>query len=387
MTSSTLTASLPPTTASTNSKKILQELVGHADIEFNGSHPLDIQINDERFYRRVLRDGTLGFGEAYMDGWWDAEQIDETVHRLLRSDLQDQLKNPKALLSYIGAVLINKARPSKAFEIGEKHYDLGNNLFEVMLDARMVYTCGYWKNARTLDEAQEAKLDLVCRKVGLKPGDRVLDIGCGWGSFLKFAAENYGVTGVGITVSTEQVGLAEENLAGLPLEIRLQDYRALNGEEKFDHVVSLGMFEHVGYKNYPLYMDVVDRNLKDDGFFLLHTIGIRHSSKSTDPWIDKYIFPNSMLPSILQIGKASEKRFVMEDLHNFSSDYDRTLMAWYENFKNGWDALKSDYNERFYRMWKYFLLSCAGSFRARNTQLWQIVFSKKGVPGGYESIR
>ncbi len=387
MTTSPLAASPPPTTALKRGNKILQELIRCADIEINGPRPFDIQINDKRFYRRVLRDGSLGFGEAYMDGWWDAEQLDETVHRLLRSDLQDQLKNPKTFFSLVGAVLINKARPSKAFEVGEKHYDLGNNLFKVMLDARMVYTCGYWKNGGTLDEAQEAKLDLVCQKVGLKPGDRVLDIGCGWGSFLKFAAENYGVTGVGITVSTEQVGLATDNLAGLPVEIRLQDYRALNGEEKYDHVVSLGMFEHVGYKNYPLFMDVVDRNLKDDGLFLLHTIGNTRSSKSTDPWLDKYIFPNSLLPSIRQIGGAIEKHFIMEDWHNFSADYDRTLMAWYENFENGWIALKADYDDRFYRMWKYYLLSCAGVFRSRTGQLWQIVFSKKGVPGGYASVR
>jgi cyclopropane-fatty-acyl-phospholipid synthase len=250
-----------------------------------------------------------------------------------------------------------------------------------MLDKRMVYTCGYWKDAKTLDEAQEAKLDLTCKKLNLKPGMKVLDIGCGWGSFAKYAAEKYKVKVVGITVSKEQAVLAKALCKGLPIEIRLQDYRDLN--EKFDRIVSLGMFEHVGYKNYKTYMKVVHRCLKDDGLFLLHTIGGNKSVKSTDPWIDKYIFPNSMLPSIKQMGDAIEDYFVMEDWHNFSADYDKTLMAWYNNFENSWNKLKDDYDERFHRMWRYYLLACAGTFRARKSQLWQIVLSKDGIKEGY----
>lgn len=249
----------------------------------------------------------------------------------------------------------------------------------------MVYTCGYWKNAKDLDEAQEAKLDLVCRKIGLASGQRVLDIGCGWGSFAKFAAENYGAQVVGITVSKEQVRLAQERCAGWPVEIRLQDYRAMR--ETFDRVISLGMFEHVGYKNYRTYFEVARRCLKEDGLFLLHTIGGNVSAKSTDPWIDKYIFPNSMIPSAAQIAKAAEGLFVMEDWHNFGADYDKTLLAWYQNVESHWLELSTRYDERFHRMWRYYLLSCAGSFRVRVNQLWQIVYSKQGVQGGYTAIR
>jgi cyclopropane-fatty-acyl-phospholipid synthase len=387
MTTSALRTSETESRISRRARTLIQELVRQADIEFNGSRPWDIQIADRRFYSRVLRDGTLGFGESYMDRWWSSDRLDETVHRLLRSRLDSRLRDPMSFLTLLGAVLINKARPSKAYVIGERHYDLGNRLFRIMLDSRMVYTCGYWKNAGTLDEAQEAKLDLICRKIGLKRGDRVLDIGCGWGSFLKFAAENYGATGVGVTVSKEQVDLAREDLAGLPVEIRLQDYREIKDQEKFDHIVSLGMFEHVGPRNYRVFMHVVDRNLKDGGLFLLHTIGNVRSTRVTDPWIEKYIFPNSVLPSVRQIALASEKIFVMEDWHNFGVDYDRTLMAWYDNFVKGWNELREFYDERFFRMWKYFLLSCAGTFRARKCQLWQIVFSRQGVHGGYASIR
>lgn len=251
----------------------------------------------------------------------------------------------------------------------------------------MTYTCGYWKDAKTLDEAQEAKLDLVCRKIGLKKGDRVLDIGCGWGSFAQYAAEKYGASVVGVTVSKEQVALGSERVKGLPVEIRLQDYRAIS-DGPYDHIVSLGMFEHVGHKNYRTYMKKVHELLKDGGLFLLHTIGSNQLTPISDPWIDRYIFPNGMLPSVQQLGASIEKLFVMEDWHNFGADYDKTLMNWYLNFEKAWSSLKEKYGERFCRMWRYYLLFTAGAFRSRqNNQLWQIVLSKNGVPGGYQSIR
>jgi cyclopropane-fatty-acyl-phospholipid synthase len=369
-------------------KNLLVPLAQKAGVEVNGPNPWDLQIHDDRIFNRIMREGSIGFGEGYMDGWWDTKDLPELINRVMKMNIEELVnRNVLLLLQFVGAVLINKANPRRAFEVGEKHYDAGNELYQVMLDSRMVYTCGYWKDATTLDEAQEAKLDLVCKKIGLKKGDRVLDIGCGWGSFLKFAAEKYGARGVGVTVSKEQMDLAKKNVEGYDVEIRMQDYRAINETEKFDHIISLGMFEHVGYNNYRDFFKVAHKNLKDDGLFLLHTIGNNKSVHTTDPWIEKYIFPNSMLPSIAQIGKAHEKLFVMEDWHNFSAYYEKTLQAWFNNFDAGWSKLKANYDDRFYRMWKFYLLSCAGLFRARKAQLWQIVFSKKGVPGGYQSIR
>jgi len=321
-----------------------------------------------------------------MDGWWDAPILDQFFYKVLGAHLDQKFHLTTAfILSVAKAHIFNLQSGSRAFVVGEEHYDLGNDLYEAMLDKRMVYTCGYWKDAKTLDEAQEAKLDLVCKKIGLKKGDRILDIGCGWGSFAKYAAEKYEASVVGITVSKEQAVLARERCSGLPVEIRVQDYRDV--DEEFDHIVSLGMFEHVGVKNYRTYFEVARRCLKDGGLFLLHTIGGNVSGHSTDPWIEKYIFPGGMLPSVAQIGKASEKLFVMEDWHNFGADYDKTLMAWFANFDSAWPTLKEKYGDRFYRMWKYYLLSCAGGFRARDFSLWQIVLSKEGVEGGYKSIR
>ena len=265
--------------------------------------------------------------------------------------------------------------------MGEEHYDLGNDIYEKMLDPRMVYTCGYWRNASDLAKAQEDKLELVCRKLDLKPGMRVLDIGCGWGSFAGYAAEKYGVSVVGVTVSREQASLAIERCAGLDVEFRLQDYRDIN--EQFDAIVSLGMFEHVGHKNYRTYMEVLERSMKPESYALLHTIGKNVSAPGVDPWISRYIFPNGEIPSLKQITDAMEPRLIVEDLHNFGPDYDRTLMAWYQNFEAGWSSLKDNYSERFYRMWTYYLRICAGAFRARDLQLWQLVISKGNTVSAY----
>lgn len=364
----------------------IEDLLKGRDIQINGDRPWDLQVHDERFYGRVLAEGSLGFGESYMEGWWDSDRIDELITRLIRPDIREDLKPSFALIwDAIRARLLNLQSKHRAFHIGEAHYDAGNDLYRAMLDKRLTYTCGYWKNAATLDDAQEAKLDLVCRKIGLKPGDRVLDIGCGWGSFAKFAAERYGASVLGVTVSKEQVELGRRLCQGLPVELRLQDYRDVN--EQFDHVVSLGMFEHVGYKNHRTFFEIARRCLKENGLLLLHTIGNDKSSKITDPWINKYIFPNSLIPSVAQVATAVNGLFVMEDWHNFGPDYDRTLMEWYANVERHWDDLSHHYDDRFHRMWRYYLLSCAASFRVRQNQLWQIVFSKQGLVGGYEPVR
>jgi cyclopropane-fatty-acyl-phospholipid synthase len=363
-----------------------QKLLSLAGIKINGNNPWDIRVQNEQFHQRVLAQGSLGLGESYMDGWWDCEALDEFFFRVIRAQIQNKIrKNWLLLYQVLLARALNMQSRKRAFQIGEKHYDLGNELFVNMLDRRMAYSCGYWKDAQTLDIAQENKLELICRKLGLQPGMKILDIGCGWGSFVKYAAEKYKVEAVGITVSREQVELGRTLCAGLPVEIRFQDYRDVN--EKFDRIASVGMIEHVGYKNHRTYMEAVRRCLEDDGLFLLHTIGGNKSVTSLDAWMNRYIFPNGMLPSIKQLGQAIEGLFVMEDWHNFSADYDRTLMAWHGNLEQHWDKLKSNYDERFHRMWRYYLLSCAGAFRARGNQLWQIVLSPNGLIGGYKSVR
>lgn len=226
-------------------RSIVESLLRGTGITMNGSNAYDPQIHNDNFYTRVLQEGSLGLGESYMEGWWDCESPDQFFHKLLAVDIGTQIgSNWRFVLGFGRSSLLNAGRQSRAFEIAEPHYDLGNDLFKAMLDKRMTYSCGYWKDARDLNAAQEAKLELVCQNISLERGHTVLDIGSGWGSFVGYAAERYGVKAIGVTVSREQMALAQELYKNFPVETRLQDYRDVTGA--FDRVVSLGMFEHVG---------------------------------------------------------------------------------------------------------------------------------------------
>lgn len=362
---------------SKKAKKIFKNLMALAHVTVNGSGPGDIIIKNEHFYERVLTQPALGLGESYMDNWWECSAVDQFIEKVLRANIVGKIKQDWATAWHIfKARLLNLQARQRAFIIGKFHYDIGNDLYAEMLDKRMQYTCGYWKHAGNLNDAQKAKLELICKKIGIEPGMKVLEFGCGFGGFARYAAEKYNAQVTGFTVSEKQLEFAKEHCKGLPVDIRLDDYRNATGT--YDRVVSIGLMEHVGYKNYRSYMKLAGRRLKDDGIAFIHTIGGNLTSTTCNAWTSKYIFPNSVLPSIALLGKAMEKIFVMEDWHNFGEDYDKTLMAWHRNFKNAWPELKDKYGDRFYRMWEYYLLSCAGAFRSRTLQLWQIVLTKPG---------
>lgn len=368
--------------------KILVELFGIAGIEINGNAPHDLQVKHPRVYQRILTKWSLGLGEAYMDGDWECDRVDELVSRLLLADLNNHVRGLarlRTMSEVLRAKLINLQSKDRAFQVGQEHYDIGNDLFERMLDSRMIYSCGYWERAATLEQAQEHKLEMICRKLELKAGERLLDIGCGWGGLAAYAAKHFGVSVLGVTVSKEQQEHAIKACHGLPVSIELLDYRDL--QETFDKIVSVGMFEHVGDKNYPVYFDTINRLLKDEGIFLLHTIGSDLTTTATDAWIDRYIFPNGKIPSACEMAEVLEGRFLIEDWHNFGRDYDRTLMAWHEQFVRRWPEIAARYGERFFRMWQYYLLSCAGYFRSRQGQLWQLVLTKRHRQSMYRSIR
>jgi cyclopropane-fatty-acyl-phospholipid synthase len=366
----------------TSLEEWFNQRLNEAGIALNGSNPWDIQMNNSDAIQRILTQGSLGLGESYMQGDWDVPALDVFFYRLLRAQLHEKVKPSSLWLPLIQHKLINKQNIKRAWQVGEYHYNLGNTFYQAMLDKRMTYTCAYWQQASNLDQAQENKLEMICQKLKLQPGMRLLDIGCGWGSLMGYAAEKYGVQCVGITVSSEQVTFGQSRYAHLPVEFRLQDYRAVN--ETFDAIASVGMFEHVGRKNHRTFMQVANRCLNDEGLFLLHTIGKNMSNGITDPWLERYIFPNGDLPSIQQIANAVEGQFVVEDFHNFGADYDKTLMAWFHNFNQHWPEFSAEYGDVFYRKWRYYLLSCAGAFRARDIQLWQWVLSKQGIVGGYQ---
>lgn len=363
----------------------IEALLAQADIVLDGERPWDMRVHNEAVFDRIVAHGSLGLGESYMEGWWECERLDQFFERALAARLDTQLHSLEYLMAAVKAILINQQTRGRALEVAQRHYDLGNDFYQRMLDPRMQYTCAYWRTANTLAEAQEAKLELICRKLNLRAGEQVLELGCGWGGFARYAAETRGVRVVAYNISEQQVAYARQYCQGLPVEIHLADYRDVTGE--YDKVAAIGLMEHIGYKNYAAFIRLVADCLKPGGLFLLHTIGSNVSRTHSDPWISRYIFPNSMLPSVKQIGAAIDGKLVMEDWHNFGPDYDRTLMAWHENFERHWPEFAERYGDQFYRMWRYYLLSCAGAFRARTIQLWQVVLSKGGVPGGYQSVR
>ncbi len=365
--------SLPPRTSL--AQATLQDLFASADIQFQGGRPWDIRVNDARFFRAVLAGGTLGFGESYMNGWWDCNALDEMCCRAIRAHLEERVPvNLHTAVAIASSFLFNLQTRRRSRRVGKRHYDVGNDLFEGMLDPSMQYSCAWFRDTDDLGQAQTEKMDLICRKLGLEKGMSLLDIGCGWGGLAKHAAAHYGCRVVGITISQEQRRYAAEASRGLPVEIRLQDYREIS--EKFDRVASVGMLEHVGPKNYRDYMKKVFEALRPGGVFLCQSIAVNSSSLYPDPWVSRYIFANSMLPSAAQVSKASEKLFILEDVQNLGGDYEKTLKAWESNFRRSWHRFASRYGETFYRMWRFYLLSCAGAFRARSLQLFQFVFSK-----------
>lgn len=359
-------------------ERTVRGLLELADIQIGGSRPQDITVHSPAFYTRVLRDGRLGVGESYMDGEWDAVALDQFIAHLLVARINERVADWRTILYVAAAKASNLQNMTRVFRSVERHYDIGNDLYKAMLGETLSYTCGYWPGAKNLDEAQRGKLDLVCRKLGLKPGMKVLELGCGWGSFAKFAAENYGVEVTGYTVSKEQIALGKELCKGLPVEFRLQDYREATGS--YDRVMSIGMMEHVGHKNHRAYFETVDRTLKPGGVAFVHTIGSNVSETLIDSFFHKYLFPNALIPSLTQISAAMEPTFAPEDVHNIGPDYDPTLMAWHENFEKAWPSLRAKYDEKFHRLWRFYLLSSAGSFRARFTQLYQILLTRPGTP-------
>ncbi len=367
-------------------QKAVKNLLTSAGININGDKSWDIRVKNENFYKRLLKEGTLGLGESYMEGWWDCKRLDEFIYLLFNAELEKKIrKNLRLKWLILKSRLFNRQSIHKSKKSINHHYDIGNELYREMLDPLMIYSCGYWQKTEELSQAQEKKLELICRKLKLKPGQRVLDIGCGWGGFAWYAAKNYGVEVVGITISEEQKKLAAERCKNLPVEIRLQDYREI--DEKFDKIVSIGMLEHVGHKNYRPFMEIVKKNMKDDGICLLHFIGGNESKYSTDPWINKYIFPEGLIPSITQIGKALEDKLILQDWHNFGPYYDKTLMAWYQNFQDSWPKLKHEYGNIFFKMWEFYLCSSAAAFRSKRLNLWQLVLTKKESPKMYHSVR
>jgi len=267
-------------------KEIIGNLLSKVGITLNSNNPWDIQVHNENFYRRVISYGSLGLGESYMDGWWDCKELDQFFFKVLRANLKERIQlNWVTIKTYLISKVFNLQTKKGSKKVIDRHYNLSTKLYTSFLDPYNQYTCGYFKNTLDLNVAQEQKLQLICQKLQLKKEDRVLDIGCGWGGFAKFASEHYGCNVTGITISKEQAAYARQFTKGLPVNIEDVDYRNLDGE--YDKILICGMIEHVGQKNYRRILTIVNKILAKDGLFLLHTIGNNISLPGTDPWIEK----------------------------------------------------------------------------------------------------
>ncbi|HEY8377495.1 MAG TPA: cyclopropane fatty acyl phospholipid synthase [Nannocystis sp.] len=368
----------PPTPAAPRSwpARIVETLLADADVRLDGARPWDIRVHDDAFFAKVLLQGSLGLGESYMDGLWTCDDLEECIYRIIRGGLEHRVPSLPDLVADVAARLANQQTRRRSLRVAERHYNLGNDLFAEFLGAYKNYSCGYFEGTSDLDVAQRQKMDLVCRKLDLRPGDRLLDVGGGWGELARWAAEKYGCHVTSINISDEQIRFARRHCAGLPVEIVRCDYRDVSGS--FDKIAVIAMLTHVGARNYRRFMEIAHRCLKPDGIMLIETVGGNVSLTHCEPWTDRYIFPGGMIPSLAQLGRAIEGLFVLEDLHNFGLSYVHTLRAWNRNFQAAWPRLSARYDERTRRMFEYFFLAVAGAFRARDLQHWHLVLTRPG---------
>lgn len=355
-----------------------KNLLQKADIQIEGIRPWDIRIRHPDFFKRIMLQGLLGLGESYMDGWWECDRLDIFIYKFLANKLDDAVpENFSDILMILSEKIFNRKSDDCDSRVLVKKYDIGYDVFTHMLDPYMQYSCGYWRNGATLAEAQEAKLKMICEKLQLAPGMRVLDIGCGWGGTAEYIARHYDVYVEGITNSTEEQKVAQSRCQGLDITIMLEDYQDLS-DDKFDRVIALGTLEYIELKNYSDFFKAVARSLKPDGLFLLHSTGSTQLVNHVGPWLNKYIFPNGCLPSGQQLVQSIEPYFVIEDWDNLGTDYDKTLMSWSEKINESWPVLSMNHSPKFKRMLDYYLCSGAGFFRAGRIQLRQILFCMGG---------
>ncbi len=354
------------------------ERVSHGDLSRSGA--VTLRLKSPNCAKQILAKGFLGFGEAYMAS---ELEVDGDLQELMRLGIRigfdrSPISRWQRLLFWV-LRMTTANTCNRACENICHHYDQGDDFYALYLDPTMTYSCAYFRGLDdSLEQAQRQKYDHIARKLLLQPGERLLDIGCGWGGMLIHAVQNYGVAALGNTISRSQYQYARDKVKDLGLDNRIEvvfeDYRNLTG--KFDKVVSIGMFEHVGKEFIPVFMKKLDELLIQGGLGLLHTIG-KDAPSDSDPWMWKYIFPGSYLPTLDEIVREMGRRgFSVLDVENLRLHYARTLDLWAENFERHADRLRQMFDDVFVRMWRLYLHCSAAGFKYGESRVYQILFSK-----------
>lgn len=355
------------------------ELWDGEDLVVGDEPQVVLRFHSEKAFGAMLSRGFAGFGESYMAG---DIAVEGDLQELLRLGIAAHVDSGRMSLADKARLFLSclKCRntASQAARNIACHYDRGNDLYQLYLDRTMTYSCAYFKDERdSLEQAQLNKYEHICRKLMLEPDESLLDLGCGWGGMLIYAAQHHGIRGLGNTISQNQYAYADQKSRSLGLnhriDVALMDYRDLSGS--FDKVVSIGMFEHVGKKFIPAFMQRISRILKKGGLGLLHTIG-RDATASVDPWINRYIFPGGYLAPLAEIiDHMSSAGLMVLDIENLRMHYARTLDLWAENFDRNAENAKAMFGEPFVRMWRLFLHASAANFKFGGNRLYQILFS------------
>jgi len=371
-------------TAGRRTETLITAGLTRAGVTVNGPNPWDIRVLDNRLFRRVVGTRELGFGDSYVEGWWECDRIDELVTRILRTGIKRILPPGISGLTLAArSVITNTQGSERAGDNATAHYGQHDALLRLILGEPLVYSCADWRDATDLADAQHAKIDRLASKLQLRPGMRVLDIGCGWGATADYLSTRHGVIVVGITPVAAQATHAARHHRHSDVSFVTTDFSNFTSPKPFDRIYSVGMVEHVGPKNLKPFFRHCQDLLVDDGIMFHQTIGRRTPRASTDAWIDRRIFPGGAIPSVQQLSRAWSAGWVLEDFENLGPDYDRTLMAWLGLLEGKKDQVLDQFGEEMYRTFRFYFQYCAGAFRARELQLWQLVLTKHPAPYQY----